>query len=135
MAWGGGDLDSNGGVDARIEGLNHDFYRLEPATYFLFRLRNLLLSAGRGLELVQLLEEGVEVGVFTLNVNEGSAADSLDEEQQDHQHAFVTLETEVLLHHVSETLLRLYLARMSMDHNVRGSRFHGSGARAVSRTR
>jgi hypothetical protein len=72
MAWGGGDLDPEGGIEARIRGLNDDFYRLEPATYFLFRLRNLLLSAGRGLELVQFLEEGVEVGVFTLNVEGGS---------------------------------------------------------------
>lgn len=57
-----------------------------------------------------MLEEGVEVGVFNLNVSGGSEADSLNEYQRNDQHAFVTLETEVLLHHVSETLLRLYLA-------------------------
>lgn len=104
------DLAPDEEVAARITRLNLDFYQLDPATYFLFRLRNLLLSAGRGLELEQLLVGGVKVGVFALNAPEGSEVDSLDEEQRDDQHAFVTLETEVLLHHLSETLLRLYLA-------------------------
>jgi hypothetical protein len=102
-------LDPEEEVAARIKKLNVDFYRLDPVNYFLFRLRNLLLSADRGLELERMLIEGVEVGVFTMSLPEGSKVDSLDEDQQDEQHAFVTLETEVLLHHVSETLLRLYL--------------------------
>jgi hypothetical protein len=104
------DEDAAQEVRAKVEQLNIDFYRLEPAAYFLFRLRNLLLSAGRGLELEQLIVEGVEVGVFKLGAPEGTRLDALDEEQRESQHAFVTLETEVLLHHVSETLLRLYLA-------------------------
>lgn len=37
-------------VKAKVEKLNVDFYELEPTTYFLFRLRNLVLSAGCGLE-------------------------------------------------------------------------------------
>lgn len=90
--------------------MNEDFYRLEPVTYFLFRLRNLLLSASHGLEMVQLLEQGVHVGVFSMSVEGEAVSDQLDEEQKEDQDAFVTLETEVLLHHVSETLLRLYLA-------------------------
>ena len=105
----GGELDSDEEVAARIKKLNVDFYRLDPVNYFLFRLRNLLLSAGRGLELERMLIEGVEVGVFSMRVPDGSKVDSLDEEQQEERDAFVTLETEVLLHHVSETLLRLYL--------------------------
>jgi hypothetical protein len=102
--------DSGEQLKASIEELNRDFYRPEPATYFIFRLRNLVLSAGRGLEIEQLLIKGVEVGVFKLGAPEGTQLDSLDKEQRENQHAFVTLETEVLLHHVSETLLRLYLA-------------------------
>jgi hypothetical protein len=109
MKWEDGWPDPNDDVAARIKGLNVDFYRLDPVNYFLFRLRNLLLAAGRGLELERMLIEGVEVGVFAMSVPEGSKVESLDEEQKDEQHAFVTLETEVLLHHVSETLLRLYL--------------------------
>jgi hypothetical protein len=106
----GADDDSDDPVTGQVQELNRDFYRLEPTTYFLFRLRNLVLSAGRGLELEQLLIKGVEVGVFKLSAPDGSRLDSLDEEQEEERHAFVTLETEVLLHHLSETLLRLYLA-------------------------
>lgn len=95
---------------ASLQKLNRDFYRRSPSSYFLFRLRNLLLSAGRGLELEQMLGEGVEVGVFKLSAPDGARLESLDEEQRESQHAFVTLETEVLLHHAAETLLRLYLA-------------------------
>lgn len=97
-------------VKAKVEKLNVDFYELEPTTYFLFRLRNLVLSAGCGLELEQLMLKGLEVGVFKLSAPEEAQLDSLDKEQRESQHAFVTLETEVLLHHASETLLRLYLA-------------------------
>lgn len=95
---------------AKVRELNQDFYSREPSAYFLFRLRNLVLSAGCGLELEQLVAGGVEVGVFHLAGNDTRRPSSLDEEQEEDQHAFVTLETEVLLHHVSETLLRLYLA-------------------------
>lgn len=106
MAAGG---EESNDAAARVRKLNHDFYSREPSTYFLFRLRNLVLSAGRGLDLEQLVAEGVEVGVFDLAGDDAKRPSSLDEEQQGDQHAFVTLETEVLLHHVSETLLRLYL--------------------------
>lgn len=94
---------------AKVQELNQDFYGREPSTYFLFRLRNLVLSAGRELELEQLVAGGVEVGVFDLAGDDAKRPGPLDHEQQEDQHAFVTLETEVLLHHVSETLLRLYL--------------------------
>jgi hypothetical protein len=97
-------------VAAKIQALNLDFYRLDPSSYLLFRLRNLVLSAGRGLELEQLLVKGVKVGVFELSAPESSWRDSLDQDEREEQDAFVTLETEVLLHHVCETLLRLYLA-------------------------
>lgn len=97
-------------MEDRIQRLNHDFYRLEPSSYFFFRLRNLLLSAGRGLELEQLLGQGVDVGGFHAAAPSDQKLESLDDDQREGQHAFVTLETEVLLHHVGETLLRLYLA-------------------------
>ncbi|HYH54570.1 MAG TPA: hypothetical protein VD761_10620 [Solirubrobacterales bacterium] len=97
-------------AEANVHQLNLDFYRLEPASYFFFRLRNLLLSAGRGLELEQLMGKGVDVGTFHVSAPEGQELHALDEEQREAQHAFVTLETEVLLHHVGETLIRLYMA-------------------------
>lgn len=50
------------------------------------------------------------MGVFKLAGPEDVQLDSLDKDQREDQQAFVTLETEVLLHHVAETLLRLYLA-------------------------
>lgn len=110
MAVEAGGSDGSRDAAAKVRELNHDFYSREPSAYFLFRLRNLVLSAGRGLELEQLVAGGVEVGVFHLAEDDAESPSSLDEEQVEDQHAFVTLETEVLLHHVSETLLRLYLA-------------------------
>ncbi|MGH2938777.1 MAG: hypothetical protein ACRDPE_11740 [Solirubrobacterales bacterium] len=93
----------------RVEQLNNDFFSRSPSDYFLFRLRNLVLSASHGLDLERLVARGVEVGDFTLGEYQGDLGEALDDEQEEAQHSFVTLETEVLLHHVSETLLRLYL--------------------------
>src|SRR5690348_6121498 len=104
------DSESDSEIEDRIQRLNHDFYRLEPSSYFFFRLRNLLLSEGRGLELEQLLDQGVDVGTFHAAASKDQELTALDDGQREAQHRFVTLETEVLLHHVGETLLRLYLA-------------------------
>jgi hypothetical protein len=93
--------------------LNNDFYRLEPWVYFRFRLRNLALSAGRELELQNLLGEGVSVDGFKLGAENFSPKLALDDEERSAQQSFVVLEAEVLLHHVAETLLRLYIAHES----------------------
>ena len=90
--------------------LNNDLYRLEPWVYFRFRLRNLILTAGRELELQNLLGEGATVDGFNIGVKNHSPKLALDEDERSDQQAFVVLEAEVLLHHAAETLLRLYIA-------------------------
>ena len=84
--------------------INEDFYETEPYRYLDQRLANLVAVYGKGPELDELLVE-VKVGLVEYArspANEGSA-------DEDHRR-FATLEALVLLHHVSETLLRLYLA-------------------------
>lgn len=107
-------MDPNFGLatESLVE-LNNDLYQLEPWVYFRFRLRNLALSAGRELELQNLLGEGVSVNDFNLGAKDFSPKLALDDEERIEQQAFVVLEAELLLHHVAETLLRLYIAHES----------------------
>jgi hypothetical protein len=93
-----------------IAKLNRDFYSLEPWSYLRIRLRNLILSAGRGLEMQELLAKGIEVDDFKIGVKNFEPADTLTELERGQQHAFMVTETEVLLHHTAETLLRLFRA-------------------------
>jgi hypothetical protein len=63
---------------------------------------------GKPEALDRLVEEGVSVGRLTMG---GKPRDESDKEQErEDRDRFVVAETAVLLHHVSETLLRLYLA-------------------------
>jgi hypothetical protein len=85
-------------------GLNQTFYAMSPHAYLQRRLKSLLLWHGNpgGLDAVlstEFVVEGITVGL--------GAED--DEEAKRQRDRFVVLEAEVLLHHVSETLLRLYL--------------------------
>jgi len=86
--------------------LNRDFYGAAPDGYFQHRLSLLLLAAGKSDELRALLREGVQYGAFKAG---GSATPPNEEDDKRLQH-FITAESEVLLHHAAETLLRLYLA-------------------------
>ncbi len=94
---------------ANYEPLNRDFYRSEPHQYLDHRLGNLLLVAGRDRELRDLLDQGVTLG--ELSAKRPDDAEPRDAEEDDKsQQAFVALEAELLLHHASETILRLYFA-------------------------
>lgn len=82
--------------------LNEQFYTSHPAAYFRKRLQLLILSAGAADEIAQLLARGVryEKLIAQLDPTDGP---------REHQ-AFLSTESEVLLHHASEALLRLYFA-------------------------
>ncbi|WP_042401989.1 hypothetical protein [Streptacidiphilus carbonis] len=86
--------------------LNERFYASDPPGYFQERLNLLMLSAGKKADLDALLVDGVHFGSLRAHIDV-SAATEFDE--QAHQ-AFVSAEAEVLLHHASEALLRLYFA-------------------------
>ncbi|HEY3355701.1 MAG TPA: hypothetical protein VGQ83_20790 [Polyangia bacterium] len=97
--------------------LNATFYRAEPADYFERRLQNLILVAGNRAGLDDLLAAGVTFKDLTIGgrpprttSDEAGASGEPNVDVETGAIRFVTAETEVLSHHVGETLLRLYLA-------------------------
>jgi hypothetical protein len=94
------------------ERLNHSFYSTEPHDFFGRRLGLLLLAASRGRDLDALGEAGIEVGLLKIGRAPDAPPISEDERLEDDRlrEKFVLTEAASLLHHASETLLRLYLA-------------------------
>jgi hypothetical protein len=90
-------------------GLNQTFYRMKPDAYLRRRLTSLLLwlSSPEGLE--DLLRAGIEYESLKLKWADDRGED-LKCEEADEQQRYAAIESEVLLHHASETLLRFYLA-------------------------
>ncbi|GAA2476232.1 hypothetical protein [Streptomyces gobitricini] len=88
--------------------LNRQFYSSDPVTYFRNRYYLLLLAASKADRLDQLLEEGINYEGITAK---SQPTDPDDEDERLHQ-TFVITEAEVLFHHASEALLRLYFAHM-----------------------
>lgn len=85
--------------------LNEEFYSGDPAGYFRIRLNMLLLAGGAPEEVQRLLEAGVRYdGLVTMPVGRSS------EERDDLDVAYLVTESQALLHHVSEALIRLFLA-------------------------
>jgi|GEM_PF-1840504 len=85
--------------------LNATFYGMRPHIYLRRRLRSLWLWHGDPPGLAALLNEKFIVEDIAVTV--GTEGD--DEAEKAERERFVVIEAEVLLHHVSETLLRLYL--------------------------
>ncbi|MFJ3439880.1 hypothetical protein ACIPM2_01670 [Streptomyces sp. NPDC086081] len=86
--------------------LNREFYSSDPVTYFRNRYYLLLLAASKADQLDQLLANGVSYEGITA---QSELTEPTDEDERLHQ-AFLITEAEVLLHHASEALLRLYFA-------------------------
>lgn len=91
----------------QFAGLNEAFYATRPWEYFRHREQMLILAAGASDGLLKIAEAGVKVGRLQYELKLTDEERSLDAENRAR---FVIAESEVLLHHVSETLLRLYLA-------------------------
>ena len=94
--------------DGTAEQLNETFYRTAPHDYFRQRLFNLLLVASKSDEIADLAGETITYGSLQVGRSPGSASN--EEENSALVEQFVATEAEILLHHISETLLRLYLA-------------------------
>lgn len=91
-----------------LEGLNQEFYSGDPAGYFRIRLNMLLLAAGCPDDVQTILERGVRYGgMVTMPLARSS------EERDDLLLSYLVTESQALLHHVSEALLRLFLAHAS----------------------
>jgi hypothetical protein len=99
--------------------LNREFYRVEPHEYFNHRLSLLLLAMGKPQELRSLIDAGIKVDRLTVggpssDKQETDRSDDYEELEEKRLAQFAVAESAVLLHHVSETLLRFYLAHESM---------------------
>lgn len=91
--------------------LNERFYSAAPHEYFARRLRLLMLEADPSVDLGQFGQNGLTFGGLTLGGQGAPDGAGQDEENESRQQTnFLITEAAGLLHHVGETLLRLYLA-------------------------
>jgi hypothetical protein len=97
--------------DENYRPLNEEFYAGDPADYFLRRLQGLLITKGKPDALRALMLDGIDAGgVHTqLARGKGPGAES-EKDDAEGRDRFITADAWLLLHHASETLLRLYLA-------------------------
>jgi hypothetical protein len=95
----------------QFPGLNGTFYATRPWQYFRHRHRYLLLAAGAPEKLLAIARDGVEIGRLAFRLSDDP--DEAVEDEEDRKR-YLLAETEALMHHVSETLLRLYLAHESL---------------------
>ena len=91
---------------ARYQQLNERFYTADPADYFRTRLSTLALVAGRPGDLLDLLKEGVEYGRIWAKADSDEEVDAAGVDR------YVTIESQILLHHVAEALIRLFFAHV-----------------------
>jgi hypothetical protein len=98
--------------DNGFDQLNREFYATEPSTYFRDRLTLLTVRAARTDALSELMDEGVEWGQMRIgggDKQKDAPEHDLNEEEVRRQR-FVVTESQILLHHASEALLRMFLA-------------------------
>lgn len=96
---------NKGLAPANFPELNRRFYATDPHDYFSRRLMGLMLWLGNTPEFQAAIKDefkAADVGVLW-------RSDLSDEEAEKSRQRYATAESEVLLHHISETLLRLYL--------------------------
>jgi len=91
----------------QFPGMNRSFYGTRPWQYFRQRQRYLLLAAGAPEKLCEIGREGVKVGRLAFKLTDDPDGGVEEEENRKN---YLLAESEVLMHHVSETLLRVYLA-------------------------
>ncbi|MEK6274311.1 MAG: hypothetical protein AABM30_03140 [Actinomycetota bacterium] len=86
--------------------LNQAFYTAEPHEYFWYRLYLLMIAGDPSVDLGEFTRSGLTVDGFKA----GPAEVSEGEKEASRRQRFVITDAAALLHHVSETLLRFYLA-------------------------
>src|SRR5690348_10436328 len=98
--------------DPTFQRLNAEFYRASPHTYFRDRLQMLALRAVNPTVIDEAVgDEGITWGRLHL-VADGhpNASPETAAEREDAHSRFLVAESQVLLHHTAEALLRMYLA-------------------------
>lgn len=95
------------GLDPRqFQGMNHAFYKGDPAGYFETRNASLLLHLANSDELKEVYGRGVSYGKMRM-----AGVSAATDEDRD---GYGSVESLVLLHHASEALIRLFLAHRSL---------------------
>lgn len=89
--------------------LNQAFYGTEPYLYLRRRLMNLVLTRASGEKLEEIASQGLKVGIANFGYE-------FDNESKEAREKFEIAESEVLLSHVSETVIRIYLAHREIPH-------------------
>lgn len=97
-------------VPEQFPELNEAFYATKPWEYFNYRNHLLMLAAGAADRLAKIAEDGVAYKGMTYQENPGGGDDEDGDQAEVAKENFVIADSEALLHHASETLLRLYLA-------------------------
>lgn len=101
-------------VDEGILHFNSAFYRSSPAKYFQAKLEMLLLAGGRGVEVDRLLSEGVDFAGASWFPDPDPDDDMEDLGLDD----YVIIESQQLLHHACETVLRLFFVHAAASTTV-----------------
>lgn len=89
--------------------LNEEFYASTPSTYFRDRLKFLAIRAVRPDVVEAAIGEGVQWGPLRLVHDDADPAPDAAALEEAAQTRFIVIESQVLLHHVSESLLRMYI--------------------------
>lgn len=91
--------------------LSEMFYFAEPHEYFSWRFYLLVLAGDASKDLGAFAREGISFAGFSIG-----PSDAIDEDEKEVQrrYSFAVAEAAALLHHVSETLLRLYFAHCDL---------------------
>ena len=96
--------------------LNKEFYAMRPWEHLRYRLLHLAALAGHREQFRALLEDGVRIGGLELGL---TPTDGVGDISAEGQVAFIAAETEILIQHTCETLLRLWFAhRPDVDGSI-----------------
>lgn len=91
--------------------LNEEFYAADPSAYFRDRLQMLILRASNHSLIDDNAGDGTVWGNLRIIIQEDDEGPAQSEAEHDASHSrFLAAESQVLLHHAAEALLRMYLA-------------------------
>ena len=95
--------------------VNRSFYRAAPHTYLRQRVFSVMAFASRPTEMEKLAQEGFTIGGLAMRWEEDQDDEGLSQLLGERARAsYLAIESEVLLHHVAETLTRLYRAHAEL---------------------
>lgn len=90
--------------------LNEEFYASTPSTYFRDRLKLLALRAAKPDAVEEAIGDGIAWGQLRIEHEDADAAPDAAVLEEAAHTRFVVTESQVLLHHAAEALLRMFLA-------------------------